>query len=66
MKTEVLKACKEFEEISTAFIKMVRFVKRLLDIVKESNERMQSKVVLTPLDFVRLLNREKRRTLYKK
>jgi hypothetical protein len=41
-------------------------VKRLLDVVKESNERMRSKLVLTPLDFVRLLNREKRRIVYKK
>jgi hypothetical protein len=40
-------------------------MKRLLDIVKESNERMRSKLILTPLDFVRLLNHEKKRKLYK-
>jgi len=31
-------------------------VKSLLDVVKESNKRMRSNVVLTPLDFVRLSN----------
>jgi hypothetical protein len=35
---------------------LVVAVKRLLDVVKESNKRMRSDVVLTPLDFVRLLN----------
>jgi len=32
-----------------------------LDVIRESNERRKSSRIETPLDFIRLLNRERRR-----
>jgi hypothetical protein len=32
-----------------------------LDVIRESNERRKSSRIDTPLDFIRLLNRERKR-----